>query len=453
MLTPDTKIFTVAQLTREIKTLLESQIGTVWVSGEISNWSRAASGHAYFSIKEEGSQIDAVIFKARLNRLGLTPENGLEVLAKGEITVYAQRGRYQLVITELHLKGLGALQIAYEKLKKKLAEEGLFDEKHKKKLPLLPRRIGIVTSPSGAAIRDILNVIRRRFSNVHILIYPALVQGSGAAAEIAAGIRVLDSMQVDVMIVGRGGGSLEDLWAFNEEAVVRAIFAAKTPIISAVGHEVDVTLSDLVADLRAPTPSAAAELVVQEQESLFDQVKQKEHRLERAVAHLLEQAQSRLERHSGHYLFRNPERLLQPYQQYCDELQGALQRLGKAVLESAKNRVDRSGQSLKHLSPQHRLVLQRQRLHELIAAFRRLGTRMTLPYRSSLAPLLAQLNSMSPLAVLSRGYALVWKMPDHSLIRKAETLQIDDEITARFASGEIKAKITEITGEQENHLS
>jgi len=453
MLTPDTKIFTVAQLTREIKTLLESQIGTVWVSGEISNWSRAASGHAYFSIKEEGSQIDAVIFKARLNRLGLTPENGLEVLAKGEITVYAQRGRYQLVITELHLKGLGALQIAYEKLKKKLAEEGLFDEKHKKKLPLLPRRIGIVTSPSGAAIRDILNVIRRRFSNVHILIYPALVQGSGAAAEIAAGIRVLDSMQVDVMIVGRGGGSLEDLWAFNEEAVVRAIFAAKTPIISAVGHEVDVTLSDLVADLRAPTPSAAAELVVQEQESLFDQVKQKEHRLERAMAHLLEQAQSRLERHSGHYLFRNPERLLQPYQQYCDELQGALQRLGKAVLESAKNRVDRSGQSLKHLSPQHRLVLQRQRLHELIAAFRRLGTRMTLPYRSSLAPLLAQLNSMSPLAVLSRGYALVWKMPDHSLIRKAETLQIDDEITARFASGEIKAKITEITGEQENHLS
>ncbi|HOM48882.1 MAG TPA: exodeoxyribonuclease VII large subunit [Candidatus Hydrogenedentes bacterium] len=453
MLTPDTKIFTVAQLTREIKTLLESQIGTVWVSGEISNWSRAASGHAYFSIKEEGSQIDAVIFKARLNRLGLTPENGLEVLAKGEITVYAQRGRYQLVITELHLKGLGALQIAYEKLKKKLAEEGLFDEKHKKKLPLLPRRIGIVTSPSGAAIRDILNVIRRRFSNVHILIYPALVQGSGAAAEIAAGIRVLDSMQVDVMIVGRGGGSLEDLWAFNEEAVVRAIFAAKTPIISAVGHEVDVTLSDLVADLRAPTPSAAAELVVQEQESLFDQVKQKEHRLERAVAHLLEQAQSRLERHSGHYLFRNPERLLQPYRQYCDELQGALQRLGKAVLESAKNRVDRSGQSLKHLSPQHRLVLQRQRLHELIAAFRRLGTRMTLPYRSSLAPLLAQLNSMSPLAVLSRGYALVWKMPDHSLIRKAETLQIDDEITARFASGEIKAKITEITGEQENHLS
>lgn len=453
MLTPDTKIFTVAQLTREIKTLLESQIGTVWVSGEISNWSRAASGHAYFSIKEEGSQIDAVIFKARLNRLGITPENGLEVLAKGEITVYAQRGRYQLVITELHLKGLGALQIAYEKLKKKLAEEGLFDEKHKKKLPLLPRRIGIVTSPSGAAIRDILNVIRRRFSNVHILIYPALVQGPGAAAEIAAGIRVLDSMQVDVMIVGRGGGSLEDLWAFNEEAVVRAIFAAKTPVISAVGHEVDVTLSDLVADLRAPTPSAAAELVVKEQESLFDQLKQKEHRLERAMTHLLEQAQSRLERHSSHYLFRNPERLLQPHQQYFDDLQDALQRQSKAVLENAKNRVDRSARSLVLLSPQRRLVLQRQRLDEFIAAFRRLSTRMALPYRSSLTPLLAQLNSMSPLAVLSRGYALVWKMPDRALIRKAETLQVHDEITARFASGEIKATITEITGEQENHLS
>lgn len=443
MLSPDTKILTVSQLTRMVKSLLERQVGQVWVSGEISNWSRAASGHAYFTIKDQGSQLDAVIFKGRLNRLGIDPENGLEILACGEITVYEQRGRYQIVVSDMQLKGVGALQLAYEKLKRKLKEEGLFDEKHKKPLPLLPRRIGIVTSPTGAAIRDILQVIRRRFSNVHILIYPARVQGTGAAEEIAAGIRVLDTMNVDVMIVGRGGGSLEDLWAFNEEVVVRAIYKARTPIISAVGHEVDMTLSDFAADTRAPTPSAAAELVVKEQQALSDQLQQKQHRLELAMARLIEQMRSRLDKAGQHYLFDNPEVLFRHHRQYLDDLQRSLQRLLEERMQQAAYRLEKSARDLMLLSPQRRITLQAQQLGAVSERLRRLSTNLIEPYRNRMAPLVAQLNSMSPLAVLSRGYALVWKLPDETLVHEAKQLDVDDEITARFASGQIKAKVTE----------
>lgn len=453
MLTPDTKILTVSQLTRMVKSLLEKQVGRIWVSGEISNWSRAASGHAYFTIKDQGSQLDAVIFKGRLGRLNIDPENGLEILACGDITVYEQRGRYQMIVTDMHLKGMGALQLAYEKLKRKLQEEGLFDEKLKKPLPLLPRRIGIVTSPTGAAIRDILQVIRRRFSNVHILIYPARVQGTGAAEEIAAGIRVLDTMDVDVMIVGRGGGSLEDLWAFNEEVVVRAIHRAKTPIISAVGHEVDMTLSDFAADMRAPTPSAAAELVVQEQEALSDHLEQKRNRLQRAMTRLVEQARSRLDRSGQHYFMENPEILLRESRQFLDELQENLQRQVESRIQEAVYRLEKNARALTYLSPQRRIQQQRQGMATLVERLRRTGGTLMIPYRNRMAPLLAQLNSMSPLAVLSRGYALIWKYPEDALIRQAEDLEVDDEITARFASGQIKARVTERIIKKEDETS
>jgi exodeoxyribonuclease VII large subunit len=453
MLSPDTKILTVSQLTRTIKSLLEQQVGRIWVSGEISNWSRAASGHAYFTIKDQSSQLDAVIFKGRLNRLNIKPENGLEILACGDITVYEQRGRYQIVVTDMQLKGMGALQLAYEKLKKKLKEEGLFDEKHKKPLPLLPRRIGVVTSPTGAAIRDILQVIRRRFSNVHILIYPARVQGTGAAEEIAAGIRVLDTMDVDVMIVGRGGGSLEDLWAFNEEVVVRAIHAAKTPIISAVGHEIDVTLSDFAADKRAPTPSAAAEIVVQEQEALSKQLEQKGHRLQRAMTRVIEQARHRLNRSGQHYFMENPEILLRDSRQFLDELQAMMGQLIQIRMQQAGHRLQQNTRALTLLSPKRRIQQQRQAMTALVERFRRMSGTLMIPYRNRMAPLMAQLNSMSPLAVLSRGYALIWKVPEGELIRQAEDLQVDDEITARFASGQIKARVTERIKEKEDETS
>jgi hypothetical protein len=255
------EIWTVSQLTRRVKNLLETQISYVWVSGEISNYRVSPAGHAYFTLKDAESQIDAVMFRGKLMGLRFGPENGLEVIVYGLVTVYEKRGAYQIVCDEMQPKGMGALQLAFEKLRKKLQQEGLFEESHKKPLPLLPRRIGVVTSPTGAAIRDILNVIRRRFANVHIILWPARVQGDEAAPEIVEGIRVLDAWGVDVMIVGRGGGSLEDLWPFNEEIVVRAVYEARTPIISAVGHEIDYTLTDFAADVRAPTPSAAAELV------------------------------------------------------------------------------------------------------------------------------------------------------------------------------------------------
>ncbi|MCP4643011.1 MAG: exodeoxyribonuclease VII large subunit, partial [bacterium] len=277
-----------------MKSLLESDVGKVWVSGEISNWRVSPAGHAYFTLKDENSQVDAVMFRGRMSRLQFEPEGGLEVIIHGLVTVYERRGNYQIVCEEMHPKGLGALQLAFEKLKKQLQEEGLFDEDHKKPLPMLPRRIGIVTSPTGAAIRDILNVINRRFANVHVIHYPARVQGEEAAPEIVAGIRALDAFGVDVMIIGRGGGSLEDLWPFNEEAVVRAVFDAQTPIISAVGHEIDFALTDFAADMRAPTPSAAAELVVRERAALVDGVRRLGQRLGQSMTHRIESARNRV---------------------------------------------------------------------------------------------------------------------------------------------------------------
>ncbi len=258
MQTQSAEIWTVGQLTRRVKTLLEREISSVWVSGEISNWRVSPAGHAYFTLKDKESQIDAVMFRGRLSGVRFDPESGLQVVVFGLVTVYEKRGNYQIVCEEMQPLGMGALQLAFERLRKKLEAEGLFAEEHKKPIPAFPQRIGVVTSPTGAAIRDILHVLGRRFANVHVILFPARVQGDGVAADIVEGIRTLDAWGVDVMIVGRGGGSLEDLWPFNEEAVVRAVYEANTPVISAVGHEIDFTLCDFAADLRAPTPSAAA---------------------------------------------------------------------------------------------------------------------------------------------------------------------------------------------------
>ncbi len=321
----NTEIWTVSQITRRIKGLLEEQIGNIWIAGEISNWKLAASGHAYFTLKDQDSQIDAVIFRGSLRRVRFDPENGLEILAHGRVTVYERRGNYQVVLSDMQPKGVGALQLAFEQLKKKLGAEGLFAEEHKKPLPMLPRRIGVVTSPTGAAIRDILNVLERRFANVHVLIHPARVQGDGAAAEIVAGIRALDDYGVDVMIVGRGGGSLEDLWPFNEEAVVRAVFEARTPVISAVGHEVDFALTDFAADLRAPTPSAAAELVVRERQALVDRIEALRRRLGGGLRQWLDRARYRLGAATGSFVFQRPEELLRQPRQECDELRMRLE--------------------------------------------------------------------------------------------------------------------------------
>lgn len=438
------EILTISQLTRQVKDAIESGIGHVWVSGEVSNWRVSPAGHAYFTLKDENSQIEAVMFRGRLMKLRFGPENGLEVIVSGLVTVYEKRGNYQIVCDEMHPKGVGALQLAFEKLKKKLEEEGLFDPEHKKPLPLLPRRIGIVTSPAGAAIRDILHVINRRFANVHVLLYPARVQGEEAAEEIVEGIRVLDGMGVDVMIVGRGGGSLEDLWPFNEEIVVRAIHAAETPVISAVGHEVDVTLADFVADVRAPTPSAAAELVVRERQALLDNVRRLSRRLATAAAHCVGRVRNRLTLAQSSFAFRRSEELLRQHRQQLDDLRMQLDTLMTGRVDEARSRLDRARHALALLSPAAHLRRTRDRLTALRQRFSRTGAAAVERLRGRFRPLLAQLDALSPLAVLARGYALARKLPGRELIRDSGQIAPNDQIHLRFGTGSATATVDNV---------
>jgi exodeoxyribonuclease VII large subunit len=460
------EIWTISQLTRRVKGLLEDQIGAVWISGEISNWKLAASGHAYFTLKDAGSQIDAVMFKGSFSKLKFPPANGLEVIAHGRVTVYESRGNYQIVLDDMQPKGLGALQLAFERLKKKLEAEGLFDPAHKKPLPLLPRRIGIVTSPTGAAIRDMLNVLNRRFANVHVILCPTRVQGDGSAQEIVAAIRALDRWGVDVMIVGRGGGSLEDLWAFNEEPVVRAVFEARTPVISAVGHEIDFTLCDFAADLRAPTPSAAAELVIQEQEALAQRIALLRKRLAKALTQRVERARHRLGLAQGSYYFKRPAELVRQRQMQYDELRMRLDDHINDQTTAARQRLHRVQRSLQLLSPnaqlrraRERLAVLRQRLaaegrrqHNTVRdraqhAQRRLaqlGIAIAMRQRAQLAPLAGRLNALSPLSILSRGYALAWHGPERTLVRAASELKPGDGLYLKFGEGAAHAAVTKI---------
>jgi len=367
-------IYTVTELTRGIRSLLEANFGRVWVCGEVSNLKRHSSGHVYFTLKDDQSQLSIVFFKSDAARLRFKLEDGLQLNIEGRITVYERRGNYQLIASTAEPVGYGALQLAFEQLKKRLGEEGLFDEERKKPLPRFPQRIGVVTSPTGAAIRDILNVIERRFSTVEVILYPSLVQGEGAAEQISAGIGTLDREgKVDVIIAGRGGGSLEDLWAFNEEVVACAIFECKTPVVSAVGHEIDFTIADFVADLRAPTPSAAAELVVQERETI-------KHRLELA---------------SSSYGFRRPLDMLLQYEQQLDDLSERLVELQGRRLDDCENRLSTARARLLAARPDKVVAALRDRLN---SAGRMLAERAgnVLALRgAALAELAAKLDSLS----------------------------------------------------------
>ncbi len=441
------EIWSVSQLTRRVKDLLETEISYVWVSGEISNWRVSPAGHAYFTLKDERSQLSAVMFRGKLMQLKFGPEDGLEVVVNGLVTVYEKRGDYQIVCDEMQPKGMGALQLAFEKLRRKLEAEGLFDPEHKKPLPMLPRKIGIVTSPTGAAIRDILHVIGRRFANIHVLLYPARVQGDEAAEEIVEGIRVLDERGVDVIIIGRGGGSLEDLWPFNEEIVVRAVYQVNTPIISAVGHEIDYALTDFAADVRAPTPSAAAELVVQEQEALMTRVTQLRRQLARAMAHCVERVRQRLSIAKSSYTFRRPEELVRQRRQRTDELRMRLENRAVDRLRRARTRLDQARRSLALVSPRNQVRRAVERLASSSQRLARAAAATMHRCRAQLGPLLAQLDALSPLSILLRGYALAWKLPERTLVRDAGQLAIDDKVMLRFGKGSATAAI-ETTEEQ-----
>ena len=418
-MTAERAVLTVSALTIELRAVLEERFPAVWVEGEISNFRLYGSGHAYFTLKDAEAQLRCVLFRNRGRRIKFEPADGLHVMAFGSVEVYAQRGEYQLVVELLEPKGLGALQLAFEQLKARLTLEGLFDPARKRELPRFPRKIGIVTSPSGAAIRDMLRVIGRRFGELHIVIAPAKVQGEGAADEIAQGLRDLNALgNVDVIIVGRGGGSLEDLWAFNEEVVARAICASKAPVISAVGHEVDFTIADFVADLRAPTPSAAAELVVREKRAVVDALDELARRLQRAA-----------------------HRPLSDLGRRVDELSLRLRRGMHADWRHAAHRVALATAALRASSPVARVSNGRHRLERLEAQLRNEIRHALDQARHHLGEAAGRLDSLSPLAVLGRGYSLT-RTPDGRIVRSARQVGAGDDVRVLLHEGSLECRVS-----------
>jgi exodeoxyribonuclease VII large subunit len=394
----DIHILSISELTQLIKFQLEQGFDYLWVEGEISNFRMPSSGHFYFTLKDEKSQIRVVMFKSQNRTLEFAPEDGLSVICRGRLNVYETRGEYQLILDYLEPKGLGALQLAFEQLKQRLAQEGLFDPEHKKPLPQLPRKIGIVTSPTGAAIRDILNIIERRFANVGILIYPVKVQGEGAAQEIASALDELNRMPgIDVIILTRGGGSIEDLWPFNEEVVARAIYHSEIPVISAVGHEVDFTIADFVASLRAPTPSAAAELVVRNKDDLIYNLNTVYVRLKNSIRKIYEFNQSRfafLQKRMP-----DPRKMIPGLRLTIDEYG---ERIAFYVLNAVKIKTEK------------------------------------------IEGMMGRLDALSPLNVLKRGYSITRTVPDLKVVRNAKQLASGDKINVRLFKGELMCRVEEV---------
>lgn len=389
------RILTISELTSEIKTILETNLDYVWVEGEISNLRNPMSGHIYLTLKDEGAQIRAVIFKGQLRSIKFKPVDGLQVICRGVLSVYKERGEYQIVVDYLEPKGLGALQLALQHLKERLAKEGIFDTARKKTLPIFPRRIGIVTSPTGAAIKDILKVFEKKSANVNILIYPVRVQGVESAKEVSKGIEELNMIsEVDVLIIARGGGSQEDLWAFNEEIVARAIYNSKIPVISAVGHEIDWTIADMVADLRAPTPSAAAEMVIRSKEEFKDT-------------------------------------LYNINLQLCSVLRN--------IISDKRTNLHRLERGL--IDPSRRLKEIRLRLGDMID---RLSAAMSHSFamtRKDYSHLVERLNILSPLNILGRGYSITKKIPSMTVLRDSQDVAPGDDLNIILANGEVFCKV------------
>jgi exodeoxyribonuclease VII large subunit len=441
---PARRLWTVRELAAAVRTTLEQEYTDVWIEGEISNFRPAESGHLYFTLKDAEAQLRVVMFRSQARLLRFQPENGMAILARGRLTVYEARGEMQLSAEYLEPKGAGALQVAFEQLKAKLAAEGLFDAARKRALPLLPRRIGVVTSPRGAAIQDILNILRRRHATVSVLIYPAQVQGEAAAAEVAAGVEYFSRSKgvdvVDVIIVARGGGSLEDLAAFNDEALARAIAASELPVVSAVGHETDFTIADFVADLRAPTPSAAAELVVESKHKLEEAVAGLWRRLDHGVRYRLLMARQLLTELAQHGAFARMQDALGRRQQRLDDLGYRLGTAERALLEARRRRLDVAAARVRHFDLRRQLAAMRRDLAARTAALGAIGKRLLLQRSARLEQLAARLGELSPLKILERGYALVLDASGH-LVKDATQVRAGDEITARLARGALTATV------------
>jgi exodeoxyribonuclease VII large subunit len=440
---PTRRVFTVAELNAAIHGVLEREFADVWVTGEISGTRLAASGHYYFTLKEQEAQLRCVCFRQTARYLKFKPLDGVAVIARGRVDVYEVRGEYQLLVETLEPRGHGALQFAFEQLNKKLAAEGLFDTARKRPIPAFPRRIGIVTSPAGAAIRDLLNILERRFPGLHIRLFPALVQGEGSVEEVCRGIGYFsESGWPDVVIVGRGGGSLEDLWTFNEEAVARAIVACRVPVISAVGHEIDVTIADFAADLRAPTPSAAAELVVGTRQHVLERIESGEAKLRQILRYRLAHAERKLHQRgierATALLTRKIGRSLQRVDEFDHELRQRMRSLvagWRAHLGEVKARLSALDLRLRFARARRRLEIADAEAGELMRL--RLARA-----RGRLEPPAAKLQELSPLKVLDRGYAIV-QDEQGRILKDAAGAPPESAIGVRLARGRLKARVTE----------
>lgn len=393
-------VYSVAELTKKIKFVLEENFSNIWVQGEISNCRKAASGHIYFTLKDEAAVIKAVLFRGYQRAVRFELADGLNVIVHGSVDVFDKRGEYQIIVDLIEPVGLGALQLAFEQLKEKLQKEGLFDESHKKQIPAFPDTIGVITSPTGAALRDILNVVERRYKGIKVIIYPVLVQGEGAAEEIADAIKKANLRgEADVLIVGRGGGSIEDLWPFNEEIVARAIYHSDKPIISAVGHEIDYTISDFVADLRAPTPSAAAELVVKNKQELLNRSKELSMRLYSSLERMISQKKEKASYYSAELLLRRINALINEKNLILDDVSRSLSNQIEACLTKNRGRFEKA---------------------------------------------VGQLNALSPLNTLARGFAIILKLPENKPVFSISDVNKGDEIKTRLKDGVLLSRIHQI---------
>jgi len=438
---PDRRIWTVRDLVAAVRTHIEREYSDTWVEGEISNFRAHDSGHLYFTLKDENAQIRAVMFRSQARLLRFRPENGMQVVLRGRVTIYEDRGELQISAEYLEPKGAGALQIAFEQLKAKLEAEGLFEAGRKKPIPTLPRRIGIVTSPQAAALRDILNILQRRHHTASVLIFPAQVQGEAAPVEVSAGVRYFNKARnVDVIIVARGGGSAEDLAAFNDEALARAVVASEIPIISAVGHETDFTIVDFVADLRAPTPSAAAELVIRSRQEVEEQAEGLRERLVRAVRYHLLMGRQALTELAQHGAFGRMMDSINQRQQKLDDLLHRLERAERQMLEQHRRRWEVAAAAVRHYDVRRMLAGIRQELDARVAAIVAATRTRLLQGRSRLDQLSGQLEALSPLAILERGYALVFDSSGR-LLKDSAQVKTGDEISARLARGTLSATV------------
>lgn len=434
-------IYSVSQLNQSVRLMLENQLGAVWLTGEISNFSQPVSGHWYLSLKDENAQVRCAMFRMKNLRVSFRPTNGMQVLVRANVSLYEPRGDYQLIIESMHLAGEGLLMQQFEALKLKLAAEGLFAQHLKKNLPHFSKAVGIITSKTGAALQDILHILQRRDPSLKIIIYPTAVQGKDAATEIAQMIELANQRQeVDVLIVGRGGGSLEDLWCFNEEMVARAIFHSHLPVISAVGHETDVTIADFVADVRAPTPSAAAELVSRNQTELLQQLQYRRQRLEIALDRLFAEKQQKLRHLSLRLHNQHPQAQLRIQQQLITQLSHRLQ-------QSLRHRWQKKAENLTALSMRlykNPLPLRLQQYEQQLAQLKvRLNSHMNLTLslqQKQLAHLCGKLDSLSPLKVLARGYSITQNQQNFT-IRSMKDVNVGEQIKTRLPDGDIISQV------------